>query len=55
MAVHQGTGMVAVQTGSTIAEALARLRAYAYGEERTLAGVADDIVERRLRFDRYGD
>jgi len=53
--VHQATGMVAVHTGSTIPEALARLRAYAYGEDRTLAGVADDVVERRLRFDRLGD
>jgi GAF domain-containing protein len=53
--VHQATGMVAVQTGSTIPEALARLRAYAYGEDRTLAGVADDVVERRLRFDKLGD
>ena len=47
--------MVAVQTGSTIPEALARLRAYAYGEDRTLAGVADDVIERRLRFDKLGD
>lgn len=53
--VHQATGMVAVQTGSTISEAFARLRAYAYGDDRTLAGVADDVVERRLRFDRLGD
>jgi hypothetical protein len=53
--VHQASGMVAVQTGCTIPEALARLRAYAYREDRTLAGVADEVVERRLRFDRLGD
>jgi hypothetical protein len=27
----------------------------AHGKDRTLAGVADDVVERRLRFDRLGD
>lgn len=48
--VHQATGMVSVQLGVTLAEAVVRLRAYAYASERTLASVAQDVVARRLRF-----
>lgn len=49
--VHQAQGMVMVQVGSTLAEALALLRAYAYAQDRSLADVAGDIVLRRLRMD----
>lgn len=49
--VHQATGMVAVQLSAGIGDALARLRAYAYAEDRTLSAVAADVVARRLRFD----
>ncbi|MCF3119324.1 GAF and ANTAR domain-containing protein [Streptomyces arenae] len=54
--VHQATGMVSVQLGVTLTEALVRLRAYAYASERTLGSVAEDVVARRLRFsdDMYG-
>jgi hypothetical protein len=41
--------MLTVQLGVTAAEALTRLRAYAYTQDRRLADVASDIVARRLR------
>ena len=40
-----------IQLGVTIAEALVRLRAYAYAEGRPLADVARDVVARKLHFD----
>lgn len=49
--VHQATGMISVQLGVPLAEALVRLRAYAYGQDRLIADVAADVVSRRLRFD----
>jgi AmiR/NasT family two-component response regulator len=49
-AVHQATGMVAVQLGVGLAEAIARLRARAFGSERSVYDVAIDVVERRIRF-----
>jgi GAF domain/ANTAR domain len=50
--LFQAQGMVMVQLGVTLAEALARIRAFAYAEDRHLSDVAADIVGRRLRFDR---
>jgi len=50
-AVHQATGMISVQLGVTMDEALLRLRAHAYGAERPLGEVAADVVARLLRFD----
>jgi hypothetical protein len=47
--IDQATGMLTVQLGVQVAEAFARLRAYAYSEDRRLADVASDIVARRLR------
>lgn len=47
--VHQSSGMVAVQLGVTITEALIRLRAYAFGHDRLVADVAKDVVDGRLR------
>jgi len=49
--VHQATGMISVQLGVSLAEALVRLRARAWGEGRPLAEVAADVVARRLRFE----
>ena len=49
--VHQATGMVAAQLDVSVSDALVRLRAYAYGNERALTDVARDVVERRIRFD----
>ncbi len=46
--VHQAQGMVMIQLGVSLAEALARLRAHAYAHDRRLTDVANDVVERRL-------
>lgn len=48
--VHQATGMVLTQLGLSATDALARLRAYAYVEQRLLSEVAHDVVTRRLHF-----
>jgi hypothetical protein len=50
--IDQATGMLTVQLGVPAAAAYARLRAYAYAQDRRLADVAGDIVARRLRLDR---
>jgi len=50
-AVHQASGMVAAQLNITVGQALIRLRAYAFGNDRRLAEVARDVLARRLRFD----
>jgi hypothetical protein len=47
--IDQATGMLTLQLSVTAAEAFARLRAYAYAQDRRLADVAGDIVARRLR------
>ncbi len=52
--VHQAAGMVAVQLGVGVTEAMIRLRAYAFGNERRLSEVAGDVVDRTLRFDDHG-
>jgi GAF domain-containing protein len=49
--VHQAAGMVAAQLEVSVGQALIRMRAYAFGRDRRLADVADDVVSRRLRFD----
>ena len=49
--VHQASGMVAVQLGVSVGEALERLRAYAFGEDVLLTRVAQAIVARELRLD----
>jgi hypothetical protein len=48
--VHQASGMVSAQLDVTVREALVRLRAFAFAQDRPLAAVADDVVARRLRF-----
>ena len=50
MQVHQAAGMVKVQLGITIEEAMLALRARAFSTSRPLAEVATEVVERRLRF-----
>lgn len=47
-AVYQAQGMVMVQLGVPLNEAMVRLRAHAYAEDRTLGAVARDIVARTL-------
>jgi hypothetical protein len=49
--LFQAQGMVMIQLGGSLAEAMARLRAYAYGHERGLGEVARDVVARRLQFE----
>ncbi|AYG79128.1 hypothetical protein DWB77_01238 [Streptomyces hundungensis] len=48
--VHQATGMISVQLGRPLSEALMRLRAFAYAHDRPITEVARDVVARRLRF-----
>lgn len=49
--VHQASGMVSVQLGVGVGEALVRLRAHAFATDRDLSVVAADVVARRLRLD----
>ncbi|WP_195909009.1 hypothetical protein [Microlunatus sp. Gsoil 973] len=51
MVVFQASGMISVQLGVDPAEALARLRAYAYGNNQMTSQTAENVVARRLRFD----
>jgi hypothetical protein len=47
--VSQATGMLVAQLGVEPAEALVRLRAYAYSTGRSATDVARDILDRRLK------
>lgn len=47
--IYQASGMVAVQLRTSVADALVRIRAHAFGNARTMSEVAADIVTRRLR------
>ncbi len=49
--VHQASGMVSAQLEVSVGQALIRLRAHAFGNDRPLREVAQDVVARRLRFD----
>jgi hypothetical protein len=49
--VYQAQGMVMIQLGVPMGEAMARMRAYAYAHDRTLGVVARDIVNRMLRLE----
>ena len=48
--VHNAAGIVSVQLGVSVTEAMIRLRAYSFGNERQLREVAQDLVARKLRF-----
>jgi hypothetical protein len=48
MHVYQAQGMVLVDLGVTLSEAMARLRAYAFATGRSLTGVARDVVAGRV-------
>lgn len=50
--VYQAQGMVMVDLGVTIDEAMARLRGHAYAEGRSVTDVAKDIVTGKLRMKR---
>lgn len=47
--IYQASGMVAIQLSISAAEALLRLRAYAFASDQSVAEVAAHIVARRLR------
>ena len=49
--VHQASGMLAAQLDISVGQALIRLRAHAFGNDRPLVDVARDVVARTLRFD----
>lgn len=48
--LYQAQGMVQVQLGVSLADAMVRLRARAFAQDRPLHEVAADIVDRRLVF-----
>lgn len=50
--VFQAQGMVMVQLGVPLDDALIRMRAYAFAHGRRLDEVAQDVLARRLHFDR---
>lgn len=52
--VHQATGMVSVQLGVSLEEALVRLRAHAFACGTAVGEVAADVVSRKLCFERRG-
>ncbi len=47
--VHQASGMISIQLKIPVAEALVRMRAYAFAHDRPVGAVAAEIVARRLR------
>ncbi len=47
--VHNAAGMLSVQLEIGVSEALIRLRAHAFAENRRVRDVAEDVVARRLR------
>ena len=48
--VHQATGMISVQAGIDMAEALVRLRARAYASDRPILELARDVLAGTLSF-----
>ncbi|MFF9900640.1 GAF domain-containing protein [Streptomyces longispororuber] len=48
--IHQASGMVSVQAGVSLAQALLLLRAHAFRHGRPLTQVAEDVIARRLSF-----
>ncbi len=49
--VYQAVGMISVQLGVSLEEALVRLRAHAFAASTPLDEIAGDVVGRLLRFD----
>ncbi len=43
--------MVAAQLDSSVEQALIRLKAHSFGNDRSLKDVAQEVVARKLRFD----
>ena len=53
--VHQASGIVSVQLGIPVAAALAVMRAHAFAEGCSLAEVAAQVIDRRLKLGRIPD
>ena len=53
--VHQAAGMLAVQLGSTVSEALGRLRARAFADGMSVDELAAEVVARRRRLSEEPD
>ena len=51
LVVHQASGMVSVQLGVPVTEALVRLRAHAFAHDQSLTELARAVVDRQVRFD----
>ena len=49
--VHQASGMVSGQLEVSVAEALIRLRASAFAQNRSVTDLAEDVVARRLHYE----
>ena len=49
--VHNAAGMISVQLGISVTEALIRLRAYAFSSDRPMAEVAQAVIARTLRLE----
>ncbi|WP_433789695.1 ANTAR domain-containing protein [Actinoplanes sp. CA-252034] len=49
--LFQAQGMAMIQIGGTLAEAMARIRAHKYAENRRLIDVARDVIAGNVRFD----
>jgi AmiR/NasT family two-component response regulator len=47
--VHNAAGIVSAQQDISVTEALIRLRAHAFSNDRPLADVAHDVIARTLR------
>ncbi|WP_329048698.1 ANTAR domain-containing protein [Amycolatopsis sp. NBC_01488] len=53
--VNVATGMLAAQLQVTLDDAFARLRAHAFGRDRSVLDVARDILERRISLDELAE
>jgi hypothetical protein len=53
--IFQAQGMIKVQLGIGLGEAMMRMRAYAFAADSTLADVAREVVARRLELDAQPD
>ena len=47
--MHNAAGIVSVQEGISVTDALIRLQAYAFSADRLLADVAREVIARTLR------
>jgi hypothetical protein len=53
--IHQASGMLSVQIGCSVADALVQLRGQAYALGKPIAELASDVIHRRVRLYRNAD